>query len=155
MTGARLPEALYAAAALAFQLVLVLHFALRRWRYLVAIRWGWVVYALAIPFAALSGYLLAAGAPWWMWTGGFLYLAWAAFGFVVEYVRRIEWRTPILWPVFVPYIVLYLATAMFFWWPLARIGWAYWLAATLLFIVGTILNVTSHRDRSVSGARER
>jgi hypothetical protein len=113
------------------------------------VRWGWIVYALGIPFAGLAVGLLVAGAPWWMWTGGLLYLAWAAFGYFVEYVRRIEWRSPIVWPVFVPYLVLYLATAMFYWWPLARIGWLPWLVATLLFVVATILNVTSHRDRRV------
>ncbi|MBG6058766.1 hypothetical protein RCH16_001763 [Cryobacterium sp. MP_M5] len=135
----------YVVAALLFQMLLVAHFALRRWRFDVAVRYGWIVYALGIPAAALSVLLLAGGAPRWQWTGGFLYLAWAAFGFVVEYVRQIEWRSPVRWPVFVPYLALYLATSMFYWWPLARVGLWAWLAGAVLFVAATVLNVTSHR----------
>ena len=36
--------------------------------------------------------------------GGFLYLAWAIFGYVVEYRKGIEWRAPIRWSIFGPYI---------------------------------------------------
>ena len=146
---------LYSGAALLFQAVLVIHFAMRRWRFADAIRHGWIVYALSIPLAALSVFLLLSEAPWWMWTGGFLSLAWAAFGFIVEYVRHLEWRSPIRWSLFVPYLTLYLATVMFYWWPLARISGWLWLAATVLFIAATILNVASHSGSAPTATAQR
>jgi len=36
-------------------------------------------------------------------------------GYTVEYILRIGWRSPPRWPVFVPYVLLYLATAMLYW----------------------------------------
>lgn len=156
MFGLDLFTSLYVLAALQFHIVLLIHFSLRRWRFDVALRYGWIVYAVSIPSAALSVFLLVEGAPWWMWTGGFLYLAWAVFGFIVEYVRQIEWRSPVVWPVLIPYLLLYLATTMFYWWPLARVNGALWFAATVLFVAATILNVGSHRGaRLTTGHRRR
>jgi hypothetical protein len=48
---------------------------------------------------------------------------------------------------FGPYIVLYLATVMFYWWPLALIYKPLWYAYAILFIVSTILNITSHQEK--------
>jgi uncharacterized membrane protein YecN with MAPEG domain len=64
---------------------------------------------------------LLGGRPWWLWLSGFLYLVWGIYGYWIEYVRKIEWRSPIRWAVFVPYILLYLATTMFYWFPLIRV----------------------------------
>ena len=137
-------QILFVVSAFLFQLVLIAHFALRRWRFRVAIRYGWIVYALGLPAAAVSVWLLLGGAPWSLWAGGFVFLVWAAYGYTVEYARGIQWRSPILWPVFGPYVVLYLATVMFYWWPLALVWKPLWYAAAVLFVVGTVLNVASH-----------
>jgi hypothetical protein len=145
MPGLDLLESLYVAAAFAFQAALIAHFAMRRWRFATAMRYGWVVYALAIPYATLSAIQLAAGRPWWLWLGGFLFAAWAAFGYLVEYVLRLEWRSPVRWPMFVPYVLLYLATSMLYWWPLAQLSRPLWFAMAALFAVSTWLNVRSHR----------
>lgn len=147
-------ESMFVGAAFLFHGVLIAHFAVRRWRFETAIRYGWVVYALAIPFATLSAIELAAGKAWWLWLGGFLYAAWAAFGYLVEYVLRLEWRSPVRWAIFVPYVLLYLATSMLYWWPLARFGWLLWPVAATLFAVSTWLNARSHRrDAPVMPAR--
>ncbi len=137
-------QALYVASAFVLQLVLIAHFALRRWRFHLAIRHGWIVYALSLPAAAVSVLLLLGGRPWSLWLGGFIYLAWAAFGYTVEYVKDVQWRSPIFWPIFGPYVLLYLATIMFYWWPLALIWKPLWYAAAVLFVAATVLNVTSH-----------
>jgi hypothetical protein len=110
MFGSDAYASLYVVAALLFLIVLVIHFGLRRWRFNFAVRNGWILYALSLPCAGLSLFLVFAGAPWWMWTGGFLYLAWALFGFIVEYVRHVQWRGPVLWPVFVPATILSLGS---------------------------------------------
>jgi hypothetical protein len=129
---------------------LIVHFCLRKWLFDVYImKYGWVVYALSIPAAGVSAALLLGGATWWLWLGGFLYLVWAIYGYLVEYAARIEWRSPIRWSLFGPYVFLYLATIMFYWWPLALIRKPLWYAYAVLFVISTILNVTSHR-RSTS-----
>ena len=53
-------EILFVASALLFQIVLIIadgyirHFALRKWRFSLAMRYGWIVYGLSIPAAAVS-----------------------------------------------------------------------------------------------------
>lgn len=145
MAGLDTLDTLFIIFGFLFQMVLIIHFAVRRWAFDVAMRYGLLVYALAIPALALSVAQFDAGKPWYLWLAGFLYAIWALFGYTVEYVRRIEWREPILWPIFVPYITLYLATVMFYWWPLARLYRPLWFVYGGLFVLATILNVTSHR----------
>ena len=137
---------LYVLTAFAFQILLNVHYALRKLRFDFAIRYGWLyVYAPGILAAALSVLLLLDGKPWWMWTGGFLYLVWAAYAYTVDYVKAIQWRSPFYWQVGGPYLTLYLATIMFYWWPMARIHRALWFAQTALFVLSTVLNLTSHQ----------
>ena len=137
-------DALFVLWAFLFQVILIVHFSLRKWFFDVTIRYGWIVYALSVPAVVVRLILLVGGKAWSLWLGGFIYLAWAIFGYTVEYVRKIEWREPILLPVFGPYILLYLATVMFYWWPLALIDRRLWYAYALLFVASTALNVTSH-----------
>jgi len=138
-------DLLYLVASVMFHLILAAHFALRKFTFNIAIRYGWIVYALSIPFAGISIFLLLSGKDWFFWIGGFLFFIWAVFGYNVEYVKKIEWREPIKWQVFIPYIILYLATTMFYWWPAARIYKPVWLIATLLFVLNTYLNISSHK----------
>ena len=146
MSGLSKMETLHVFWAFFFQLVLITHFALRRWAFDAYIfQYGWIVYALAIPAVIISIILLRDGQPWYFWLSGFLYFVFAVYGYTVEYVLRIEWRNPVHWPIFGPYITLYLGTIMFYWWPLARLSKGYWLAYTFLFIISTILNIASHR----------
>jgi hypothetical protein len=43
-----------------------------------------------------------------------------------------------------PYVTLYLGTIMFYWWPLALLYRPLWFVFGALFVIGTILNITSH-----------
>jgi hypothetical protein len=117
-------EFLYVTTAFLFQTVLIIHFALRKRRFELAMRYGPLVYALSMPAAAVSVLLLLGGKPWSLWLSGFIYLAWAILG---------------------PYVTLYLATVMFYWFPLAQIYKPLWYVYGVLFVISTILNVTSHR----------
>lgn len=143
-------ELLYAITAILFQIVLIIHFAFRKWRFASAIRYGPIVYALGIPTFIVSIILLLNNMNWGFWLGGFIYLVWAVFGYYIEYVNKIEWRSPIQLNIFIPYIILYLATVMFYWWPLANINKSLWYVAALLFVISTALNVTSHKSRSAN-----
>ena len=146
-------EVLFVAVAFLFQIVLIVHFALRKWNFDLSQRYGWIVYALSVPAAAVSGLLLLGGKTWSLWLGGFIYLIWAVYGYTVEYAKGIQWRNPIRWPVFGPYVLLYLATVMFYWWPLGLVSRPLWVVCAVLFILSTVLNVTSHKgpeDRAPS-----
>lgn len=145
MSGLDTLEILFVACAFLVQVVLIGHFALRKWRFGLAMRYGPVVYALGLPAVLLSVLLLLGGKPWSLWLGGFLYLLWAVYGYTVEYIRKIEWRNPIHWPIFGPYVSLYLVTVMLYWWPLALLRKPLWYVYALLFILATVLNVTSHK----------
>jgi hypothetical protein len=135
----------YVVMAFVIQVALVLFFALRAWSLDAAISIGWIVYALGIPALATSVALVRAERPWFFSFAGFAFAAWAAFGFVVEYLSSIEWRSPIVWPIFVPYVTLYLLAQMFYWWPLARIDRRLWMAFAVLFVISTALNIASHQ----------
>ncbi len=143
-------EILFVVAAFLFQLVLIIHFALRKWRFNLAIRYGKFIYALGIPFAILSAILLLSGKEWSYWLGGFIFLVWAVYGYIVEYVLGIEWRTSLRWSILIPFVILYLATVMFYWWPLAPIYKPLWYVAGTLFLINTYLNVTSHQSTQSS-----
>lgn len=140
-------EVLFVAFSFLFQLILIIHFAFRKWHFDQAMRYGWIVYALSIPAAAISIIFLMNGQSWYIWQGGFIYLIWAAYGYRVEYVTQIQWRSPIRWSILGPYVALYLATVMFYWWPLALIYKPLWYVYAILFVVSTVLNVTSHQSK--------
>ena len=144
-------EVLFVVFAFLFQIVLIIHFALRKWYFDIVSRYGWIVYALSIPAVAVSVILLLGGKTWSLWLGGFIYLIWAIFGFTIEFVQGIEWRNPIRWPIFGPYVFLYLATIMFYWWPLGLVSRPLWYVYAVLFVISTMLNVTSHRGSKDHG----
>lgn len=142
-------DSLFVLTSFLIQISLLLYFALRKWDFERAMAWGWIVYALALPAVIVSVVLLNGGKPWYLWLAGFLYTAWAIVGYVADIARPVEWRpvewrSPILWPVFIPYVLLYLASQMFYWWPLATIWKPLWYVYAVLFLISTLLNLTSH-----------
>jgi hypothetical protein len=149
MFGLDYLDSLFVISAFLFQIILIIHFALRKWSFDLALRYGPIVYSLSILASAVSIFILSGSKPWPFWLSGFIYLLWAIFGYNVEYVKEIEWRNSLRWPILVPYVILYLATVMFYWWPLALISKPLWYVYAVLFIISTILNVTSHRKLSL------
>jgi len=148
MFGLESLEVLFVIWAFLFQAVLIVHFSLRKWAFdRYTLKFGWIVYAMSIPAVVVSLLLLLGGKTWSLWMGGFIYLVWAVYGYAVEYVKRIQWRNPIRWPIFGPYVFLYLATIMFYWWPLGLVSRPLWYVYAVLFIISTTLNVTSHKGK--------
>ena len=141
-------QILFLVNAFLLQLILIIHFNLRRWRFGLALRYGRIVYALSIPSAIVSLFFLRSGKTWVLWLGGFIYLVWAIYGYIVDYVKKIEWRRSLRWSIVVPYAILYLATVMFYWWPLAVVYKPLWYVFTILFIISTYLNASSHNNGS-------
>jgi hypothetical protein len=151
MVGWDTLDVLFVVTAFLFQVILVVHFAVRKWHFATAMRYGPIVYGLSVPAAATSVVLFLGGKGWSFWLAGFLYLGWSLYGYAVEYAKRIEWRDPIRWPIFGSYILLYLATVMCYWWPLALLDRALWYGYALLFVVSTVLNVSSHGRAAKNG----
>jgi len=138
-------DRLFVVWAFLLQIALVVHFALRkRFFESYTMKFGWIVYALCIPAVVISVFLLLGGKRWSFWLGGFLFLLFAAFGYWVDYVVRIQWRNPLRLSIMFPYVYLYLSTIMFYWWPLGLLSRPLWFAFAILFVIGTILNVISH-----------
>jgi len=155
MAGLSSLDVLFILTAFIVQIALLAFFALRKWAFHTALRIGWIVYALSIPAALVSLALLVGGMPWYFWLSGFLFLALAALGYTVEYRLHIEWRSPPRWSVFVPYVTLYLAMLMFYWWPLAALLRPLWYVYAVLFVISTVLNTTSHRQPTGHDTQQR
>jgi len=138
-------DKLFVVWAFLFQLILIVHFAVRRRCFeSYTLHYGWIVYALCIPAVVISVILLLGGKSWSFWLGGFLFLLFAAFGYWVDYVAQIQFRSPLRLSILFPYIFLYLATVMFYWWPLRPLSRLLWVVYTVLYIIATILNIKSH-----------
>jgi hypothetical protein len=134
----------FAAFGIASQAVLVLFFAARRWCPRAAERHGWIAYAFAGLGLPLGAWLIFGGQSWRLYVGPVLLALWAALGAVVDLWRRIEWREPIKWSVFVPYVALYFWAQMCLWWPLWDLWRAAWLGFLVLFVANTALNIRGH-----------
>ena len=81
-----------------------------------------------------------------MWLAGLIFLVWAVYGYTVKYGKEIKWRNPIRWSIFLPYVLLYLATVMFYWFQFGIDLETVVVASNAgLFVISTILNVTSHQ----------
>jgi len=138
-------DKLFVIWAFVFQVLLIVHFAIRKPFFeSYTMKYGWIIYALCIPAVVISIVLLRGGKSWSFWLGGFLFLVFALFGYWVDYVAQIEFRSPLRPSVLIPYVVLYLATVMFYWWPLGLLSRPLWFAYAILFVIATILNITSH-----------
>jgi len=138
-------DILFVVWAFTFQIVLIVHFAMRkRFFESYTMKYGWIVYALCIPAVVISIVLMLGGKTWSFWLGGFLFLLYSAYGYRIDYVKKIQWRNPLRLSIMFPYVFLYLGTVMFYWWPLGILSRPLWIVFAVLFVIGTILNITSH-----------
>ena len=138
-------DKLFVLWAFLLQVVLIAHFAVRKSFFeSYTLKFGWIVYALCIPAAIISILLLRGGKGWSFWLGGFLFVLFAAFGYWIDYVQQIPWRNPLQARILFPYATLYLTTIMFYWWPLGQLSRPLWGAYGVLFVIASVLNLTSH-----------
>lgn len=126
-------------------IVLIVHFAIRKpLMESYTTKFGWIVYTLSIPSVVISIILYRGGKSWSFWLGGILFLMFAIFGFWVDYLAKIQFRNPLRLEIVIPYVSLYLAMIMFYWWPLGRIDRKLWIVYAFLFVLATVLNIGSH-----------
>ena len=138
-------DILFVIWAFLLQIILIIHFAIRKPLFeSYTEKFGWIVYALCFPALVISIIILINGKSWSFWLGGFLFVIWSAYGYWVDYIKGINWRNPLRKDVMFPYVSLYLGTIMFYWWPLALLYRPLWFVFGGLFVISTILNITSH-----------
>jgi hypothetical protein len=138
-------DILFVVWAFLFQILLIVHFAIRKPLFeSYTLKYGWIIYALCIPAVVISIILLRDGKNWTFWLGGFLFLVYALFGYWLDFVAQIQFRNPLRLSIAVPYVFLYLATVMFYWWPLGLLSRPLWFVYAILFVIATVLNITSH-----------
>ena len=134
----------FTAFGIAAQAILVCFFAARRWAPRLAVRFGWAAYAFAGLGLPLGVWLILGGESWRLYAGPLLMAAWALFGAAVDLWWPRQWRSPVMWSVLAPYVVLYFWAQMFLWWPLWDLNrWA-WAVFGALFVVNTVLNLRGH-----------
>jgi hypothetical protein len=144
MLGLDNTDTVFVIWAFVMQICLIVLFAIRKSNIELVVQYGWIFYLLCIPAIIVSIIMLRAGKDWSFWVGGFIFLVWAIFGYVVEYRFGIKWRNPVVWAILVPYVLLYLGTIMFYWFPLGILSRPLWYIYAVLFALSTYLNVTSH-----------
>ncbi|MCX6373541.1 MAG: hypothetical protein NTX16_10785 [Actinobacteria bacterium] len=100
-------------------------------------------------------WLILGGQSWRLYVGPLLFALWAVLGAAVDLWRRIEWRDPIRWGIFVPYVGLYFWAQMFLWWPLWDLWRAAWLGFLVLFAANTALNIRGHFGQDAADSESR
>ena len=100
-------------------------------------RLGYVMIALAAPAALALIAFVRARAGWLQWIGPAVYLAFIALMIVVDYVSPIEFRSPALYRILVPYLVLFFGGILLMGLPMFRSDRGLWLvtvASTVLLL---------------------
>lgn len=129
-------DKLFVVWAFLFQIVLIIHFAVRKPFFeSYTKKYGGIVYALCIPAVVISIILLRGGKSWSFWLGGFLFLIYAVYGYWIDFVRQIPFRNPLQLTIVIPYVFLYLATVMFYWWPLWPLSRQLWFVYAILYVI--------------------
>ncbi|PKQ19549.1 MAG: hypothetical protein CVT66_09525 [Actinobacteria bacterium HGW-Actinobacteria-6] len=142
----------FAVFGIGSQAMLAAYFAARRWLPRQEKRIGWLAYIFALFGLPLGGWLLLGGQSWKLYIGPIVLGLWSVLGIVVDLWRRVEWRAPINWSVFLPYVVLYFWAQMLLWWPLWDVWRAAWLCFLVLFTVNTLLNLRGHFGHNRAGS---
>jgi len=101
---------------------------------------GRVMIGLAIPAAVALVAFVRAGAGWRHWIGPSVYLAFVALMIVVEYVWRVEFRSPMRYDVLVPYLVLFFGAILLMGLPMFRPNRPLWLVTvgTTVLLLGSM-----------------
>ena len=144
MFDQRTLTSLFILFAFASQALLLFNFAALKWKPEIQHAWGWIVYASGLVALALGFLFLAEAQAWYYWLACFLFAVWTLFGYVVDILRPVNWRNPILWQIFIPYLALYISAQLAFWIPLWSIWPGYWIIYIVLYSVNTVLNISTH-----------
>jgi hypothetical protein len=101
---------------------------------------GYGVVALGVPaFLAIIAFVRVR-ASWRQWIGPAVFLTFLAFMIIVEYIWRVEFRSPMRYDILVPYLVLFFGSILLMGLPMFRMDRRLWLvtAATSVLLLGAM-----------------
>jgi len=146
-------ESMFVAFAFISQALLIFNFATLKWKPHIQRKWGWIVYASGLISLPLAIAFWASGQAWYFWLAFTLFTIWAMFGYVIDILRPINWRDPIRWQIFIPYLGLYISAQFAFWIPLWFIWPGYWIIYAVLYMMSTALNISEHFRSNKTASR--
>ncbi|MGD2166443.1 MAG: hypothetical protein PVH50_13045 [Anaerolineae bacterium] len=109
-------------------------------------RIGRVIIALGVPAAVALFAFLRAQAGWLLWAGPAAYLTFIALLLVVDYVRAIEFRSPIRLEILVPYLVFFFVSILLMGLPMFWASRQLWLVTvtTTALLLGSMIVAMRH-----------
>lgn len=101
---------------------------------------GYVMIVLAAPATATVVAFGRARSGWPQWIGPAVYLAFIVFMVVVQYILKIEFRSPSRHSILVPYLVLFFGAILLMGLPMFRLDRGLWLVtvATTVVLLGSM-----------------
>jgi hypothetical protein len=144
MSNSNILPLVFVAFAFISQALLIFNFVTLKWKPAIQQKYGWIVYAAGL-IAFLLGILFWVNKQaWYFWLAFALFTTWALFGYIIDILRPVNWREPIRWQIFIPYVILYISAQFSFWIPLWFIGLEYWIIYAVLYTISTALNISTH-----------
>jgi hypothetical protein len=101
---------------------------------------GLVMIALGVPAAVALVAFVRARAGWRQWLGPAVYLGFVGLEVLVDYVWRVEFRSPRRYSILVPYLLLFFGAILLMGLPMFRLNRRLWLVtvATTILLLGTM-----------------
>ncbi len=102
---------------------------------------GYAIMLLAIPATVAAVGYVRAGAGWRFWIGPALFDAFVVLMLVVDYLRPVEFRSPPVPSILVPYLTLFFGSILFMGLPMFRMDLRLWAvtAVTAVMLLGSML----------------
>lgn len=101
---------------------------------------GYGIVALAVPAVLAIVAFIRARAGWRHWIGPATFLAFILLMVVVEYIWRVEFRSPMRYDILVPYLVLFFGSILWMGLPMFRMNRRLWLVTvvTTVLLLGSM-----------------
>jgi len=101
---------------------------------------GYGIVTLAAPAALALVAFIHTRAGWRHWIGPAAFLMFVAYMVLVEYIWRIEFRSPMRYDILVPYLVLFFGSILLMGLPMFRINRRLWLVTvvTTILLLGSM-----------------
>ena len=102
---------------------------------------GYGIVALGVPACLALIAFIRVHAHWRQWIGPVVFLAFLVVMIFVEYIWRVEFRSPMRYDVLVPYLVLFFGSILLMVLPMFRMNRRLWLVtvATTILLLGSML----------------
>lgn len=102
---------------------------------------GYGVIALGFPAVLAIVAFVRVRASWRQWIGPAVFITFLALMIIVEYILRVEFRSPMRYDILVPYLVLFFGSILLMGLPMFRMDPRLWLVtvATTVLLLGAMV----------------